>query len=348
MRAWWVVAAAAATTVVGCGQLLGASDFAARGGAGGSTATTSSTTSVMDGPPSSSGPGGSGGGGGASPNCEMTAPPGAQILACGAGKPSRLVVDASNVYWLDAATKRIFRTALASGSKAQLVNGSGQICDFAVANNHVYWRTSGGNLSVATTEPPFVPSGGIVQSPTPCVLSADASAVYFVNMDTNYALVQGSPDFSVLSSIYAPATPESLLTSDGANFLAFAYNNSVVALAKPGHQATTIPNQFPCAIASESQFVYWIAQGNVDYAAPPEINVFPVAGSKPGALCLLTAIANHIVWATNNALVMRTSGVTVSFPITSAPCAIAVDASHVYYADCTQEAIGRIPQALFK
>ena len=232
--------------------------------------------------------------------------------------PIAMVVDASALYWADAAEGTIMRVPLSGGTPATIASGLVDARGIAVDATSVYWVLADGSVSAAPI------GGGDVRSLAPAREVSSSSGLYGANI---------AVDASNVYWTYVGTSQANY--SDGA----------VLEVPLAGGSTTVImPNAaYPTTIAVDAANVYWLTSEGVVRA--PVAGGTPVSGVRTTDPAISMAIDAANVYLANLGSDPTVAGGSVSaVPLVGGdvvtlatglafPSSIAVDATSVYVAN---------------
>jgi hypothetical protein len=271
--------------------------------------------------------------------------------------PTAIVVDATNVYWADAATSylpsgSIWKLTLSGGSPVELASKQLDPWALAVDSTSVYWANNsdpGGSVSSVPI------AGGTAAAVVPgldadCVSLAltDAEVVWSqVNSIVRVSKTGGSP--TTMLNALAP-----FMTTDGAYLYwttATSPTGTIEATALSGDGGTVpLANNLdgPLGITLRDGNLYWVNRGWVADAG--SVMTLPADGGTPTTIAsgsfhalALATDATDVYFVdvgsqkADDGAVLRVprngGAVTVVAPNQGAPVSIAVDANAIYWAN---------------
>ncbi len=125
-------------------------------------------------------------------SANLTASP-TQVALGNNGVPGLMVLDATNVYWLDSTGNYLYRTNRTTGAITMMQYLGYAPAQLAVDANYLYWAYRAGNaimrmpLTGGTATPVTkIASGAPISAPTG--IAVDSTAVYWINSGDNTVL----------------------------------------------------------------------------------------------------------------------------------------------------------------
>jgi sugar lactone lactonase YvrE len=217
--------------------------------------------------------------------------------------PSRLVVDASNVYWTEEFLGTVMKVPTGGGTSTVLASQQAYPNGIAQDANNVYWVNAGGTV-MKVSKNGGAPTTLVSGAYNPIYLAVDDTSVYFTSLSTSsvYKVSKNGGPLTTLAANQSSAPNGIALYAANVYWVNDYYNGATGAvwkISKLGGTPTMLAPDGGQEIAVDATSVYW---ANITVGT---IKKVPLAGG--GAITLvsgqgpqgLAVDATGVYWTNN-------------------------------------------------
>lgn len=267
--------------------------------------------------------------------------------------PSKLVVDASSVYWLeeDGSVKKV---SVAGGAVTALATGLGSPRDLAQDSTSLYFTDlqTGKVLSVAK-------SGGAVTTlasslTSPFAIAVDSSNVYFIE-NGNSTLSKVAKTGGAVTALVSGSIATDVIAVDGSGLYYFAPSQVIYKASLAGGSAAALENIIDKgpSIVIDSTSVYWgftalrrvaVGGGTVTTYAAPIGRVGTLAVDASSLYYVNLSLDGSAATGQIASVPLQDGTVTVLVPSSGAEGSLAVDGTSVYWTERASASVKKVPK----